>query len=168
MRKLKIALWITAFVICAFIINSQSIALTASNLSIYPNPFSPGVHPYVEISFVLSEKPENNDQVKLTLDGDIYKDFAAGLNVRKIDKSFSDGIYDVNLSIDSTIALYGKLIVDGKPPEITNVSITPNYFSPNGDGINDYVEVKFNVAHTPTENDYLGNVVVVDAGPPIV
>jgi len=51
----------------------------------------------------------------------------------------------------------GKVTIDSKPPVISGVNAIPNPFSPNGDGINDYVNISFSLDGLP-QNAGVGNI----------
>jgi gliding motility-associated-like protein len=75
----------------------------------------------------------------------------------KATRVFANGNLTSKLSSPVTVVL------DTIPPAITDIFINPNPFSPNGDGINDYVNVGFSISEPTTVSlkvwDWQGNLV---------
>jgi len=136
-----------------------------ANVSVYPNPFSPdndGQKDETTISFYVSANgtatlqifprddeadivyQDNSVEVTSgwnTYDWDGYGNFGAYNNNVVPDNGYGmriqlgTGVYDSNFSI----------YVDTTPPVIDVMSAYPNPFSPNGDGYNDFHDIRYQV-----------------------
>ncbi|MBD3183684.1 T9SS type B sorting domain-containing protein [Candidatus Poribacteria bacterium] len=126
---------------------------SVTNLSIYPNPVSPDLHDEVTISFVLSEDPEDIS-VETNVNGVTVvpqDEYSAGMNIIKWPVG-ADGDYPVQVFVNGDLEEDGIITVDSVPPVIDNVTVNPNPFSPNGDAINDYTEINFDIIRSDNDD----------------
>jgi len=155
-RKLLLILSLTLFFMVGEGLSVR--ALTITNVSAHPNPFSPnsdGVKDTTTISFVISDKPAELDSVTITFIGvgDVNVPFDTGENKyvwdgRDLNGSYlNDGVYLFKITAQDAYA-FGSIIIDTSPPEIKNVFVSLSPFSPNGDGINDVTEISFELSGT--------------------
>ena len=139
-----------------------------SNVGVNPNPFSPntdGRNDNTTISFTLSEPC---DSVIITIPADPLSPFnlgsmAAGDNQWTYGDSLGDGTYYFKIDAWDTAgnkadSVDGTFTEDVSPPSIDSISAAPNPFSPNGDGVKDYLYIDWDVTGTyPVGYDTLFN-----------
>ncbi len=134
-----------------------------SNVSVEPNPFSPdgdGIADITTIKFVLSEPCT----VTITIPADPSSPYDLGLREAGENEWTWDGaglpegkyyfkIDAVDTAGNPADPADGTVIIDTLPPYIKNVSEEPNPFTPNGDGITDYVYIEFYIQYSYPPQD---------------
>ncbi len=152
-----------------------------SNVSASPNPFSPdgdGRNDVTHIKYTLSEPCS---MVTIVFEGtppDTHISYNLGSGVQDLTwygAGYPDGTYRFTIDAmdpagNSADQVDGEVTIDTKPANIYNVSVSPNPFTPNNDGIKDYCYIDFYCDSThPAEWDsvfapdsILGYIIVQD------
>ncbi len=151
-----------------------------SNVSVEPNPFSPNgdgradsttftfnLSGYVDTVYLRIFRDSLNSstgQIDTVIDS-VVAYLTPGIqganvitwtNVETDPAILPDGPYKYFIyGSDTTDTATGTVYIDRQPPTIYNVSVTPNPFSPNGDGINDYAHIAFSVTGSYRPEDSL-------------
>jgi hypothetical protein len=153
-----------AFFIAVLLITTASLSAqpaTISNVSLYPNPFSPdgnGVNDEITISFYLNGSGDVNLQIGpegdsvTALFSTTISNAYPGWNVYTWDgvgndsQVLNDGVYSMKLMFsDAVYFLERGIYINTTPPDINVISSAPNPFSPNGDGYQDVHTTQFRV-----------------------
>ncbi|MBM3239451.1 hypothetical protein FJZ31_24425 [Candidatus Poribacteria bacterium] len=168
----RILLLILSLILFFMVVGGLNVqALTITNVSAHPNPFSPngdGVKDTTTISFVISTS-DDKQPAKVTITVDVDGDgFGLGNDLEIEDgvpfdigenKYLWDGsglgdnaylfkiiVWDANgKPLNDS---FSSIIIDTAPSQIENIFVSLSSFSPNGDGINDVTEISFDLSAT--------------------
>jgi flagellar hook assembly protein FlgD len=137
-----------------------------TNVSAVPATFSPALRQSTLISYTLSESAQMRCSV-LDATGAVVQVLSADTVARPAGSysctwfghnadgtSAADGSYTYKLEaadLAGNVGIAtGTVTVDSTPPALTNLSATPNPFTPNGDGINDVTSISYSVNESST------------------
>lgn len=175
MNKLILAIF---FIIPAFVsAQVDSIPPTVTGIYVNPNPVSPnndGRNDSTRIGFILSEPSNVILEVVGTnpyypgdsgyrlidstfiLSGHYEYTWDGKIRGQIHNTTFSFMIFAVDTAGNMSDSTIFKVVVDTTLPTIPAVTVSPNPFSPNNDGIEDYANFEFTVGNThPSEYDSL-------------
>ncbi|MDO9576228.1 MAG: hypothetical protein Q7J55_06845 [bacterium] len=158
---LKTSKLIPGLIVSVFLLFGQARAADVTpplitNVYVSPNPFSPNGDEradVAEIYFAVSEPT----YITMNVAGFMLLDSIfcpAGTNSYSWGGSgLVDGTYGINISGCDTAGNSSDTItvlatIDVIPPNIISLGATPNPFSPDNNGINDYCRIEFDVTHT--------------------
>ncbi|RKZ01339.1 MAG: hypothetical protein DRQ10_02330, partial [Candidatus Hydrothermota bacterium] len=137
--------------------------LTISNVSVSPNPFSPNGDGLADTAYFQFMLSGGDATVYLEIEGVGLVDTvnaSIGMNtlVWAPTAGTADGryiyrIYGFGAGSEATDTASGWVIADTTPPAVLNVSVSPNPFTPNNDGITDYAHIAFEAFETYPHKD---------------
>ncbi len=157
----KTPILIPGLVVSIFLLFGQTRAADVTpplitNVYVLPNPFSPngdGRADITQINFSVSELT----YITMNVAGFILVDstlYSTGANSYSWGGSgLADGTYEINIfgcdtAGNSSDTITALVTIDVIPPNIISLAATPNPFSPDNNGINDYCRIEFDVTHT--------------------
>ncbi len=168
------------FILAGAVSGAQAQQVYISNVSVEPNPFSPNgdgradsttftfnLSGYVDTVYLRIFRDSLNPNTGLpdTVIDSIVAFLSPGIqganvitwqNVETDPNILPDGPYHYFIyGSDTTDTATGIVYIDRNPPTIYGVSVTPNPFSPNGDGINDYAHIAFSISGSYRAEDSL-------------
>ncbi len=171
---------LSIFILVMAVSNAAASPVYITNVEVEPNPFSPngdGRADTTTFSFILSgyvdtvylrifrDSLNTSTGLRDTVIDSIVAVLTPGIqganvmawtNVETDPSILPDGPYHYFIyGSDTTDTATGIVYIDRQPPTIYNVSVTPNPFSPNGDGINDYAHIAFSVTGSYRPEDSL-------------